>query len=618
MLTAVPVVTLGAFLILALRIFESDKIAYVFDATSNMSGTLAAQVKTQLGSVLITCKPIFQDYFLSGSAASGHQFSQEGQKFFGQEPFLDAIGAYRQKQGGGFERVSILEKEAGMLNRLLSPLSGEMASDFGRALSQGRVLKSLGGDRILLFEKFEFEKETTVFLVVTRLSEAAEMFRTSLSQKLYLIDRQGQILFGPQGEKELNLKNTLKLSFLRDLNQKVVQGAETTMDESGEAILASYSKIGFGDLIVVSSVAKEKALSAVGLLLRKSLIFFVILISATVIVSLIASGTITRALSALFVATQKVAEGHFDIQVDVKSNDEVGALAENFNRMAVEVARLLDQTAEKARMESELQTAKTVQETLFPETRNRLAGLEIAGFYEPASECGGDWWHYCVSGGKIYLWIGDATGHGAPAALITSAAKSASTIIESMNVTPSIALSLMNKAICEVSRGRIMMTFFLACFDPKTNIMTYSNASHEAPFLIRKGEGALKKKDLVPMNEVNSPRLGQSKDTVYQETSIQLQKDDLVFFYTDGVADIKSPANEHWGEREFIKSLVAVHKDFPSAADAVTRFSEIFQAFRQGSQLPDDVTFFIVKNENSEGGTAWENSTSNPKSPETA
>ncbi len=112
------------------------------------------------------------------------------------------------------------------------------------------------------------------------------------------------------------------------------------------------------------------------------------------------------------------------------------AWQKNFNIMAAEVSRLLDQTAEKARMESELQTAKTVQETLFPETRAKIGPLAIAGYYEPASECGGDWWHYCQIGNKIFLWIGDATGHGAPAALITSAAKSASTIIERLNISP--------------------------------------------------------------------------------------------------------------------------------------------------------------------------------------
>lgn len=598
LLTAIPVLTLAAYLVLALRIFESDKIAYVFDSTSNMSGTLAAQLKTQLNSVLITCKPIFQDYLSNAGDDGKRHFTDVAEQTFRQEPLVDVVAAYRQKPDGGFEPAQILEKEVGMWEGMVPLIGPESAQDFITVNAQGRLLKApFGDDRVLMYEKFSDKNETTVFLIVTRLSEAAEMFRTSLLQRLYLIDRAGKVLFGPEGADRQPLASSLPLSFLKDPNQKVVQGAETVNTADGD-ILASFSKVGFGDLIVVSTVSKEKALGAVEILMRKSLIFFVILICLTVIISLIASGTITQALSKLFEATQRVSEGQFDFRVDVKSTDEVGALADNFNLMAAEVSRLLDQSAEKARMESELQTAKTVQETLFPEARQTLNGLEIAGFYEPASECGGDWWHCCTIGNKVFLWIGDATGHGAPAALITSAAKSASTIIESLNVGPAEALGFLNKAICEVARGRIMMTFFLAAYDPETKQLAYANASHEAPFLIRPGEdGGLKKRDLIPLNDVNSPRLGQSKDTVYHEAVVELLPGDLVFFYTDGVTDIRSPGDQPWGEREFIKALIAANKDFPDAGRSVDRFVRSFQSFRQNSQLADDVTFFVVKND---------------------
>jgi sigma-B regulation protein RsbU (phosphoserine phosphatase) len=349
--------------------------------------------------------------------------------------------------------------------------------------------------------------------------------------------------------------------------------------------------------MVVSTVEKKKALGAVEILIRKSLIFFGILLAVTAIISLVASNTLTSALTSLFQATKKVSEGDFNIRVNVTSSDEVGALAENFNLMAAEVSRLLQETAQKARMESELQTAKTVQETLFPENEAKLGPLSISGFYEPASECGGDWWHYCQSGRKIFLWIGDATGHGAPAALITSAAKSASTIIERLNITPAQALELLNRSIYDVSKGRIMMTFFLASYDPDTAELTYANASHEAPFLIKKGSHPLKKKDLIPLNEVNNPRLGQARETKYKQTTVRLDPEDMVFFYTDGIPDIQNGAKLSWGEREFIKAIVAANKDYPSATESVARLAQMMQDHRQNGTLIDDVTFFVVKND---------------------
>lgn len=599
LLTIIPVLTLASYLVLAMRIFESDKIAYVFDSTSNMSATVAAQVKTQLNALLASTKPMFQDYLLNVDAEGKRSFSAFGDKTFRAEPLLDIVAAYRQKADGSFELVSVLEKTQDLLSDLSRQRGADLTADFADVSREGRILRiPFGDDRVLIFEKFADKNETTVFLILTRLSETAEMFRTAMSQKMYLVGRDGRILFGPSTDQAKNLVELVEVSFLRDPEAKVVQGAETSRDAEGKELLVSYSKAGFGDLIVVSTVSKDKALGAVQVLLRRSLIFFVILICVTAIISLVASGTITQALSALFSATQKVSQGDFAIRVDVKSNDEVGVLAENFNIMAAEVSRLLEQTAEKARMESELQTAKTVQETLFPEANSRIGNLSIAGFYEPASECGGDWWHYCkASGDRVLLWIGDATGHGAPAALITSAAKSASTIIERLNIGPGLALSLLNRSICEVSRGRLMMTFFLASYDPKTCVLSYANASHEAPFLIKKSEGPLKKKDLIPLNDVVNPRLGQAKETEYQEGRVQLDPGDLVFFYTDGVPDIRSPSNDAWGEREFVKALLASNKGFPPVEQSVSQFVRTFQTFRQGSTLPDDVTFFLVKNE---------------------
>ena len=594
LLTSIPLITLTVYLLLALRIFEEDKIAYVFDASSTMSGTMAAQIKTQLNGVLSTTKPIFQEYLL-------HQkFTSVAESIFQNEFNLENVGVFIP-QNGGYQKAAELEKVQGSTAGLVTALGPQFQGFLRDADANGRVMRvPYHDDRVFIFEKVSNENKTrnTIFFIVVKMSEASEMFRAATSQKLYLISGDGTVLFGPENMPGQRLQTIVTPAFLgQQTGNQVAQGAETVKGADGTDLLVSFSKAGFGDLTVVTTVEKSKALSAVQILIRKSLIFFGILISITVIISLFASSGLTHALTELFAATKKVSEGNFDIRVKVDSTDEVGSLADNFNIMAAEVSRLMEQTAEKARMESELQTAKTVQETLFPETRAKIGPLEIAGYYEPASECGGDWWHYCQVGNKIFLWIGDATGHGAPAALITSAAKSASTIIEKLNISPAQALELLNRSIYDVSKGRIMMTFFLASFDLQTGELVYCNASHEAPFLMKKSDGPLKKKDLIPLNEVNNPRLGQSRESKYEETSIKLDAGDAVFFYTDGIPDIQNPGKEAWGEREFIKALIAANKDYPSVADSVDTFVGSFQAHRQGAPLIDDVTFFVVKND---------------------
>jgi len=319
-------------------------------------------------------------------------------------------------------------------------------------------------------------------------------------------------------------------------------------------------------------------------------------------VSVLSSRQITRDLESLNEASQRVAQGDFGYKAEIRSRDEVGNLALNFNLMSDEILRLLGETKQKARMESELKTAKTVQETLFPPSHYATDIFEIAGTYEPASECGGDWWHYCtLPNGKICLWIGDATGHGAAAALITSAAKSAASIIESMNLSPSEVLRYLNRSIYDVSKGRVMMTFFVSEFDPKTGMLTYANASHEPPYLLKHTDQELKKKSMVILHDVVNNRLGQARDTTYSEAMVQLEKGDRVVFYTDGLPEIQNLQDEPWGEREFLKSILKRNTGFRPVAVVVDEIKAEYSNFRQNADLVDDITFFIFdyKSENS-------------------
>lgn len=594
LLTALPLVTLSAYLILALGIFEKDKIAYVFDTSSSMSGTVATQIKTQLNSTLTTCRPIFQDYL------NQEKFTQVGETIFQNEFSIESISVFKKNEAGVFESAAVLEKEPGQADASVKALGSEKEFLILESAKGQRLFRvPFKDDRGLLVERVRDEKtlRENLFFVVIKLNELAEMFKSEAAQKMYLVNQSGKVLLGPQEIVGQDIQSVVTPSFIANSKPGgVAQGAETKLSVQGEELLVSFSKTGFADLFVVSTVAKETALGAVAVLIRKSLIFFGVLVSITTIISLFASNTLTSALTALFAATKRVAEGDFNIQVKVSSNDEVGELADNFSLMAAEVSRLLEQTAEKARMENELQTARTVQETLFPMTTAQLGSLSIAGHYEPASECGGDWWHYCQIGDKYFFWIGDATGHGVPAALITSAAKSAATIIETLNVGPDKGLELLNRSIYDVSKGRIMMTFFLACYDPATGKLSYSNASHEGPYLLRNSGQELKKKDLMALNEVNNPRLGQARDTQYKQVEVDLLPGDTIFFYTDGIPDVQNPNKESWGEREFIKTLIKSFKDFPNPEEGVQRFVVAMNEHRQGTELIDDVTFFVIKN----------------------
>ncbi len=596
LLTLIPTIALFTYVLLAMNIFSKDKIAYIYDSSGNLSQALSQQLRVLITGVISNNKSVFQEFVTT------RNFSTLSRNHFENANNTDAIIAYEVDEASKqITQLSMMARNNADYESLKTKIDTQVKYEAQYIKGNQRILYNLDqNDKIYFVEKTSPEVGTKAiyFVIVIKAEEFYDTFSTSTAQQLFLINQFGQVVLGPGQLSEKDISKVFDLKFLKNKENRFQQGVEETTDMEKKEMIISFAEIGFGDSYVLAAVKKELALSALDQLLKKSVIFFVLLVAIIAIVSLFASGSITNALTQLFEATEKVSQGQFDIQVNVKTSDEIGVLAENFNLMAKEVSRLLEQTAENARMQNELQTAKTVQETLFPDSNALLEKIAISGFYEPASECGGDWWHYCKINNRVFFWIGDATGHGAPSALITSAAKSAAAIIESLDVGPGGAMEYLNRCIYEVSRGRLMMTFFIACYDPATKKLTYANASHESPYLIKKKSGPIKKKDLIPLNDVNNPRLGQGRNTKYDETTVDFDYEDFIFFYTDGVPDVRNSAETAWGEREFLKTIVETQTDFPPVDVFIERFVNKMQTYRSGSTLVDDVTFFGIKNLN--------------------
>ncbi|MCB0357928.1 MAG: SpoIIE family protein phosphatase, partial [Bdellovibrionales bacterium] len=320
---------------------------------------------------------------------------------------------------------------------------------------------------------------------------------------------------------------------------------------------------------------------------------FLAIICVALLLSVITSISLTSTIAKLMSATEEIGKGNFVIDLDVRSSDEFGELGKRFKAMAEKVSSLLKATAEQARMENELEMVRIVQENLLPKANLEVGPFKIVSHFEPASECGGDWFYYSEVDGKVYLWIGDATGHGAPAAIITGAAKSAAAIIEaSPGITPGQALEVMNHALNSTAHGTILMTFFLAIVDPETGLVTYANASHEFPYVIP-NKADLKKKDLIPLCETKpGKRLGEEQGSTYEEGQYQLESGDSILFYTDGIIDLQNENGEEMGERNFIKSIIASSNKSPHIAGRVDAFKKTIAEYRGHAVLIDDVTLF--------------------------
>lgn len=592
-LTVLPLLGMSIFLVLAIHIFEKDKVLYVFDSSLSVSKTKAARVRAEISSLISVTQSIVYSY-----SPDTMTLAESGNYFFSQESKFETFRLYAlSPDTGNYAQVVTLEKEtSGTLSATDRQRLAKLVDD---AVEKTVVVHRAPSDTPGLELALRFgdvaDPKHVVAIAVFQVGELSETFKPDGAFNSFLARENGDPVFGTGIEEAKGEWTTVDI-LAKLVSRDVPEGIAEIESPAGSPYLASFVAVGVGGMQVVSLVDRSEALAAVDILLRKSLLFFLMVLSLTTIISVLASRTMTSALSRLLFATEKVAQGDFDVRVDISAKDEIGGLAHSFNTMAQEVSRLVEATADKARMESELATARTVQETLFPESTATIGPVEIAGHYQPASECGGDWWYYCENAGKVYLWIGDATGHGAPAALITSAARAVASVIQGgPPMGPGQAMSILNRAIYDASKGKMMMTFFLATVDKATGVMRYANASHEAPLLLKRTDSKPSRSDYIPLNDVNNPRLGERADIEFKEAEVQLDPDDQIVFYTDGVVDVKDIEKSAWGERRFLKALSQELVASPPSDSALAGVVRTLSDFRQDTPLDDDVTLILCK-----------------------
>lgn len=273
----------------------------------------------------------------------------------------------------------------------------------------------------------------------------------------------------------------------------------------------------------------------------------------------------------------------------LKNNDQIrtGSVVFKFLQKG-----LVSETAEKARMQSELEVARSVQANLFPKKNEvRYGKLKIGGRYRTATECGGDWWWHWTRGQRAFAIIADATGHGAGAALVTSAARSAiATMEDDDQAEIGKVYSQLSKALNKCAGGALTMSGFLIEINLKTFALRCINASHPAPIWLPKKSDNLLWNTLKLLRGEVSPVLG-SSDQSYEIIETKAPKGSRLVLPTDGLAERQNKKNQAISERQFYTSVVLSHQeagaDQSAFLDGLIRRSDEMVA---DSPQTDDIT----------------------------
>lgn len=311
------------------------------------------------------------------------------------------------------------------------------------------------------------------------------------------------------------------------------------------------------------------------------LVFLVMLVG--VVVVYITIRQVFKPVQRLTDSTKEVAKGNWDISINYKSKDEIGILAQSFDKMVKSLR-------ENARMWHEFNVARNMQAQMLPDTYPEIAGLQISAKSIPTAEVGGDFYDFLqLKDGRLGVVIGDVSGHGVSAAMVMTAAMGAVRFAAEDKERTDQVLNMVNARLNKDIQNHMFVALFYGIFDPKTHKLYYTNAGQTMPLLYRNNEvnflPQAQKSDRFP--------LGIVKSTVYEQLSIELQKGDVLIHYTDGIVDVMNGIYEAYGFDRLSESIA--RNSALSPGDLVDKIIEEMKQYSGGPNIQDDVTIVIVK-----------------------
>jgi sigma-B regulation protein RsbU (phosphoserine phosphatase) len=239
-----------------------------------------------------------------------------------------------------------------------------------------------------------------------------------------------------------------------------------------------------------------------------------------------------------------------------------------------------------------IEIAREVQERLFPQRLPEIAGLDYFGRCRTALGVGGDYYDFlALPEGKLGVALGDVSGKGIAAAL-TMASLQASLRADAMRAGNDIAglITRVNAMLYDASTEDRYATLFYAQYDPATHRLSYVNAGHCPPILLRStaNHAAVERLD-----QAGGTVVGLLPECAYEQAEIYLAPGDLLVIYTDGFSEAMNPNLEEWGEERLIHSIASC-AGLP-AKDSISKIMQAADAFASGAPQSDDMTLVILR-----------------------
>ena len=305
------------------------------------------------------------------------------------------------------------------------------------------------------------------------------------------------------------------------------------------------------------------------------------------------SSRLVKAIENLSRGAAKIGGGDFTGKISVETHDELRSLADDFNRMAVQLDDYTRKLVNANRWEGEMNAASEIQMNMlpqvfppFPEHRE----FSLFAQMTPAREIGGDFYDFFLIGeDKVCVLVGDVSGKGIPAALFMAVGK---TLIKNYileNSSLNEAISKFNRVISSENTSNYFMTLFVAVLNYRTGAVEYVDAGHNPPMVSARAEA-----DFIQLDtrKAKNPAVGMTDDFAFRSGSLELAPGGRILLYTDGVTEAENTKAVHFGE----KSLALELNDNGDLAneELVEYLYERLDCFAGGQPASDDVTMLLL------------------------
>lgn len=286
--------------------------------------------------------------------------------------------------------------------------------------------------------------------------------------------------------------------------------------------------------------------------------------------------------------------------------------------VAIYKDELTAKLAEKERLDRELEIGAEIQLRLLPRCCPTIPGADVAARCDTASRVGGDYYDFIpadydpigkesegehppslmqnlkskINKGRWSIAIGDVMGKGVPAGLLMTMTRGMLRAEVLNRHSPSRILQHLNRVMhADLENSHRFVTLFYSEYDPKTRILSYSNAAHHPPLLWRSATNSIQRLDTL-----EGMLIGLDADSRYQEAQVQLQSGDTIIYYTDGFTDAANQRGDRFDEENLIAAFQFACQNYQESEQILNYlFDRVQQFIGAGNRNEDDMTLVVLK-----------------------